>query len=273
MEKCLVTTLKAVVNNNNLPFYDGFVFNLHSSETGDLTPMNTNQDLYIKILEGDGSLYKIDGVNLGREVTTKLGIRYQSPTGDIGKILVKSKYDIKNIKTDHNITAEINLDDLKYMTNLEKFSGSKFIVKGSIDVFKNISGISVIMFNGVNCTGDISVFKDKVDMITLNISGYTSVLNITGDITTLYSLVNATSINLAHIPNIYGSYETLLENMYKNGRISGTMVNYFGPKCSFNNQPISGNNKYEATFSDSGVSVSKDRVVVGTYNGTEWSYM
>lgn len=95
MEKCLVTTLKAVVNNNNLPFYDGFVFNLHSSETGDLNPMNVkNQDLYIKILEGDGYLYTKDGVNLGREVTTKLGIRYQSPTRDIAKILVKSKYDI-----------------------------------------------------------------------------------------------------------------------------------------------------------------------------------
>lgn len=125
----------------------------------------------------------------------------------------------------------------------------------------------------MNCTGDISVFKDIVNLNNLSISGYGSILNITGDITTLYSLVNATTINLAHMPNIYGSYETLLENMYKNGRISGTMVNYFGPKCMFNNQLISGSNRYEATFSDSGVSVSKDSVVVGTYNGTEWSYV
>lgn len=144
MEKCLVTTLKAVVNNNNLPFYDGFVFNLHSSETGDLNPLNLNQDLYIKILEGDGSLYTKDGVNLGREVTTKLGIRYQSPTRDIAKILIKSKYDIKNLKSDQNIPAEINLDDLKYMTKLVKLGGSKFIAKGSIDVFKNLPNMTLI---------------------------------------------------------------------------------------------------------------------------------
>lgn len=159
------------------------------------------------------------------------------------------------------------------MTNLKNIGGAKFIVKGSIDVFKNLPNMEFINFNGVNCTGDISVFKDIVNLNNLIISGYGSILNITGDITTLSGLVNATIINLAHIPNIYGSYETLLENMYKNGRISGTMVNYFGHKCMFNNQLISGTNKYEATFSDSGVSVSKDSIVVGTYNGTEWSYV
>lgn len=270
MEKCLVTTLKAVVNNNNLPFYGGFVFSIDSANSGDLNLLNRgNKNLSIKILEGDGSFYSLANENLGREIGN-INFRYQSPTGDTAKILVKSKYDINVLNNDYGIKTYAKLKDLKFM-NMIKLKNT--IVTGDISNLANSSSLEECFINVINCEGDIIVFKDKVNIKSLIFSGYGLATNITGDITTLSGLVNAIMINLAHLPNITGKYETLIENMYKNGRRSGTMINYFGPKCMFNNQPISGNNKYEATFSDSGVSVSKDSVVVGTYNGTEWSYV
>lgn len=271
MEKCLVTTLKAVVNNNNLPFYGGFVFSIDSANSGDFNRLNRdNKNLSIKILEGDGSFYSSANENLGREIGN-INFRYQSPTGDTAKILVKSKYDINILGSDFSsLKIYVKLEDLKFM-NMIKLKYA--IVTGDISNLANSSSLEECRIDVINSEGDIIVFKDKVNIKSLIFAGYDTATNITGDITTLSSLVNATIINFAHLPNITGKYETLIENMYKNGRRSGTMINYFGPKCMFNNQPISGNNKYEATFSDSGVSVSKDSVVVGTYNGTEWSYV
>ena len=270
MEKCLVTTLKAVVNNNNLPFYDGFVFSVGSANSGDFNQLNRdNKNLSIKILEGDGSFYSKANENLGREIGN-INFRYQSPTGDTAKILVKSKYDINVLSNGFDIKTYVKLKDLKFM-NMIKFRN--VIATGDISNLANSSSLEECIIDAINCEGDIIVFKDKVNIKSLALSGYSEATNITGDITTLSGLVNATTINFAHIPNITGKYETLIENMYKNGRRSDTMINYFGPKCMFNNQPISGGNRYEATFSDSGVSVSKDSVVVGTYNGAEWSYV
>lgn len=271
MNKCLVTKLKASTGNTALPVAGGFFIEVKSADSGDIIiTSNDNSNITVELVEGDGAFYTTSGEYIGRKTTSPF--RYKSPTSTNAKVLVRGKYTTSMIFSDTSLIASLNIDDLKYSDIIKLNRTGNVSLKGNLSSCEKMVNLEIMVGDMVNVSGDISVFANKTKLLKLGFSGYESVKNIYGNINSFSNCILASEINLAHIPNITGRYETLLENMFKNGRTSGSMTNYLGPNCSFNNNALSGSDKYIATFSSSGISVTKKDVGVATYNGSTWSY-
>lgn len=149
----------------------------------------------------------------------------------------------------------LNLESLKTLP-LETLLGSTaspgpFYGDVSMIASEAIKTLELVSGNELKVTGNIESFKDS-DLLTSFVLLDT---NCHGDISTLGKLTSATRILFTNAPNIEGEVTDLLDNLFANGKVSGTVtIRIAGTFATYNGQ--SRLTDISATFTSSGWSVA-----------------
>ena len=159
----------------------------------------------------------------------------------------------------------IDFSDLKYCKGLKYLliSGD---ISGSVELASNNSllHLSITNSNIYATTEDISkVMSPAATNLSL-----TKATSVKGDISLLGDKIGLTVMYLTYT-DISGSVESLLENMWRNGRRSGRVTIVTGHNLAFDGV-MNGDWGYtiNATFSDSSIVASSD--FTKTFNGSTW---
>ena len=209
---CLVTKLKANVNDNSLLKIGEIRFTRRLNEKTASIRLNfSTYPVVIETLDGSACLTFDESMLTGltnRLVLDSLKYFYVKNTGVV--LRLNEKYNLSSIETD---VFTINLDDLKYCTKLENISGPN--CKGSLESIKtlpikvlaglkfeqsqyisSLSGLTslsnITLYHVDNIEGDISSLSS---LTGLNTIGFTS-KKLIGDISSLSSLTGLTYVNL-----------------------------------------------------------------------------
>ena len=250
MANCLVTKLKSVVNNDNLPKFGCLYFKAKTlASAGNYSyflKLETNDEVTISIKEEGYQFRREDSQTSVRSYTLRssMGIvDFKFENGDY-TVEVTNKYSITKIyfgyATDiENKLLNVNIDELKFNSGLTELSLwnsvdtdgslsslegknlttldlSKSKVIGNITSIASMKGLTSLNISNTEINGDISVLSEHIELNTLRLSKY-----ITGFIT---SLGKATKLVTLAAPNIEGTYEELATAMISNGRTSGTLT-------------------------------------------------
>lgn len=238
MNKCLVTKLKGVVNNDSLPILGGMFIKINKVDTP--TPytqsigLSVDKPVKIKII-GEG-FFTDKGLteNKGKEITygagsdSKIFVSNEDVT-----ICVLDKYSISQIQnwdnsldypTKQGTNKSFQLADLKYCTNLLSINFESNGVIGDIAELKYAKTLVLLVINGNYITGNLSSLKNLSNLQTLSLSN----TKINGDLSSLSNLTNLTSIS---IPSTYiaGDLSSLsnlrkLKNFYIDGTLSSPIT-------------------------------------------------
>lgn len=250
MANCLVTKLKSVVNNDNLPKIGCLYFKAKTlASAGNysyLLRLETNDEVTISIKEEGYQFRRGDSQTLVRSytLTSNMGITdFEFENGDY-TVEVTNKYSITKLYFGYaaetfNKLLNVDIDELKFNSgltelslwnsvdtcgslsslerkNLTKLDLSKSKVTGNITSIASMTGLTALNFNNTEIEGDISTLSEHTGLKILRVSDY-----ITGSIT---SLGKATQLTTLDASNIEGTYEELATAMISNGRTSGTLL-------------------------------------------------
>lgn len=204
MEKCLVTKLNGVINNDELPVLGCFKVkfdkvNKPTSYTQSIGIL-TNKPTTLKIV-GEG--YFTDSTftnNVGKEITIGDGGNSKIFVSNDGvTLLVSNKYNITafkdweeslNYPSKRGLNKHFNLEDLKYFNSLRVLDFNGQGVSGNISALENLP-ILQLYLDSKNITGDI---KSIGKISTLNLFELRG-SSVTGDISALANLKNLTNFS------------------------------------------------------------------------------
>jgi hypothetical protein len=264
MGNCLVTKLKGVVNNDNLPHLGRFLVTIGPWSEGATSSLNYNRKLtvwYTKVinpcaylLDKDKEVIEARSNNNSSFSTEYI---YPAPGDNPEKKYLDfyNKYEIRIIanlmmRSNTETPYKYDFDDLISLPKLEHFRLSGSHIKGTI--------LSVIE-KGTNSN---------------NWTGFALVAtNVTGTL--------ADYASLSHIPNIInfsgtpvtGTIESYVEAIFvKHNSPSGTtqISENYNENNTFNGGRLTDGN---IVFDGSSATVkNSSNVVLGTYNGTTWTY-
>ena len=248
MNKCLVTKLKATVDNPDLPFFGELVMELNGTFQGGYGQVNVDISGETKYtLVGDAYFVpnKDSEENLGKTLTkTGNTILYIKKTGT-ASLKMTNKYEVRHIGTpgtpnDGNAVSDIPSSRLRYCTKLMRIGDtSNAFTPYPLD-FKDLYLMS--------------------DLRNLFGGGFHKTNPVVHDI------------------------ESLVEGQIANGRQNGTLtIEYTGAPSgsgvtiTFNNVAVSWSSGVTITYnSDGGANVVFNaidgRTINGTYDGSSWSY-
>lgn len=244
MNKCLVTKLNGVVNNNSLTRLDEIKLHCHGTEklpnkvsglvTHGVSEIRLLGDGYFTNKEGTtnlGNTKKIDtsteGMPFPTEFTDKGTVSYF--IGSEQDVILKGKYDIKRFTGGMGINRigntafvyPMNVDLFKYSKNLEHFECDYMYMHYLINRNEPL-GIE----------GDLSVFANKPNLLKLNVGGYmlksenvNMHINLTGELKELATSPKLILINVNN-SDVHGKVEDLLNAMFQNGRRDGEIQIY-----------------------------------------------
>ena len=215
MEKnCLVTTYKAVVNDNSLLKIGEM--RLEAGTSTETVGKRINFTTYPQVIETlDGSLSLTNDENLLTGFTNKLTLSadnqyFYTKNQDV-VIVVSNKYDVTGVLCKD---TKINLDDLKYLPNLKSLEN--VFCKGSLESIKDkpisyLYGLqfekeqNIINLSGLTSLTNITLVQTNVSGDISAISGLTSLTNIilaqtnvSGNISAISGLTALTDINIAN---------------------------------------------------------------------------
>ena len=256
MGNCLVTKLKGVVTNDNLSYLGKISIKFLSDSTKGVAIKGTGN---VNVV-GDGTVSIFDGPqNVTETIIIPSYARIFSPSAANVKVIV-DKYDITEINNTVSHSAasvELNLDDLKYSTelavlrlencpnvsgNIENLPAS--IVNVDFERIPNIYGNAEHLhginatFDFVGCpniTGDAAViFGNNPDMLRF----YVDLSGITGSINSC-ACINL--ISLAPSASMTGEINTMAQSMVAAERASGTLVVSHNGKITYNGEVINAN--------------------------------
>ena len=260
MNNCLVTTLKAVVNNNSLLRMGEMRIKISSIES----PNEFSQSIKLRFmknvdLEIIGEGYFTDAtlsVNKGKKMTANAGDNIIHFSNGNYEIAVLDKYAIGGLlaaKEDGKFYSNkvININDFKYsnnlvyiitgpnnltgdisalsrLTSLTQLKISNNNLTGNISALSGLTSLTVLHIDGNNLTGDISALSGLTSLTIFN--GYNN--NLSGDISALSGLTSLFSLNLINNANIKGDMTSLkeltsLKNLYlgiEGDYVGGTKV-------------------------------------------------
>lgn len=186
---CLVTKLKAVVNNNNLPYLNGIVFEYDGTsfpalQYGGLA-IKVNNPTQLKVLSG--SLFT--DTSCTQEITQTTIIPEQDErilyikSGTSVKLVVNSVGNITKLGSSYNCNLHFNFNELYEFASLKSIIFTPFITQGRLeDLIEHLcegtwtlerldfsyqSANSNVTFNGIRITGGTSpnVYPVKEDNI------------------------------------------------------------------------------------------------------------
>lgn len=129
MNNCLVTKLKAVVENNDLPVLGEFQIKMNA-----IPSFLVNQTLYLQF-NVDSEIYSADGTkfvdNQGNPTSDRVSF-----TANVGKyvnlpmsaitICVKNKYNITDIRCNFERVEPINISDICYASNITRIDAKLY---------------------------------------------------------------------------------------------------------------------------------------------------
>ena len=305
--ECLVTNLKGVVDNDNLPKFGEVKLEVR----------HTRNDTMILVIGAGEYFSSLEVRAVGGTVTKIDDTHYELGNGNF-TIFVNHKYDITGFRVfganntsyaqDIYNTIIIDSEELKYSPNLDT---ATIKVKGNTNNlancnFKwlnqpdNVINTAEEYAKEVFLSGDIAyitkeslimlMLQDKADYLTGNISSFTNCPNLiamkvkgsqfktselTGNIASLATVLSLTGdVNFGRT-KVTGNAEDMLKGMYVNGRRSG-YFSFNGDSYAYLNGQLMGQDWLDCTFSDSGVTITKrtDSSLVATYTAAtdSWTY-
>lgn len=220
MEKCLVTKLQGIVNNESLRKIDELIINYKAGAATDYS----KQKVQINSNLGSPEIRVI-----GSKLVDTSGSDAQSKLGDnyVSNFDCNIYIDKKQLLSDLSFDGErfnFDLAELLYCKNMVNFTGSSSSgVKGDISCFKGTPYIKRIsLYGDTNVRGDISVLANyDIEQLILH-----SCPNITG---TLDSLLNSTSLFDVQLvgTKISGNVNDFLTNL-ANKKKSGNLRFFSG---------------------------------------------
>ena len=273
MGKCLITKLNGVVNINNFKYIDAVVVKFNVVEQ----QKNTNSSIVVNCVNDKTLRVEcIKGHFTDSSFSNDLGsVNDNFTKGRLfvsnGAVLkINSKQNIQKISFEDGISddgnKEIDLDDLKYCSNLESLLIGGNNITGSLEMVAKNKLEMLSIKNTHFCTDTLAISKVlSVNATNLELKGATNVI---GDISLLADAIALTNINMMNT-GISGNIETLLERMWKKGKKSGTLKLILGGAVSFNGK-THGDGGYSiiVTFSDSSIVAAAD--ITRTFNGSAW---
>lgn len=228
MNKCLVTKLNGIVNNNAILKLGEMRLKVTSTAnpTGasQLITFNFNKDCEVKII-GDGYITDSNlSENKGKSIVIPANIStdvYFS-NGDY-EVSIADKYSIVVFKGYSN-NASINIEDLKYSNGLTFLWSQSQKSFGDLSCLKDLVGLTNLILVSSNYTGKLSDLSRLTSLTELNISdskieGDLSEISDLASLQTLYlpafvsgnvsSLAKMTSLAYLQITNAIGDLSQL----------------------------------------------------------------
>lgn len=274
MGKCLITKLNGVANIDNPKYIDAVVIKFNVVEQ----QKNTNSSIAISSV--NGKTLKVECIK-GHFTDSSFSIDLGSVNSNFtsGRLFVSNgtvlkinyKQNINRISFEDGISddgnKEIDLDDLKYCSNLESLLIGGNHITGSLEmVAKN--KLEYLSIKNTNFNTDTLAISKVLSADATNLD-FKNATNVVGDISLLADAIALANINMLN-SGISGNVETLLERMWKKGKKSGTLKLILGGAVSFNGT-THGNGGYAitVTFSNSNIVAVAD--VTRTYDGNSWT--
>lgn len=272
MGKCLVTKLSGSTENDNLNYLDSVVIqfkpvDVQTAKNSSIVIQSVSQNTPVKVECLKGNFTSSDFSTANGTSTDVTNARLYVSNGAIIKL--SKKQDISKISFDDGVGDDsnkiIDFSDLKYCKGLKYLliSGD---ISGSVELANNNSllYLSITNSNIYATTEDISkVISPEATGLIL-----TKATSVKGDISLLGDKIGLTKMYLTYT-DISGSVESLLENMWRNGRRSGKFTIVTGHNLVFDGK-THGDFGYaiSATFSDNSIVASSD--ITKTFNGSTW---
>ena len=272
MGKCLVTKLSGSTENDILKYLDSVVIqfkpvDVQTAKNSSIVIQSVSNDTPVKVecLKGNFTSSDFSTINgTSNDVTNS---RLYVSNGAVIKL--SKKQDIAKISFDDGVGDDnnkiIDFSDLKYCKGLKYLliSGD---ISGSVELASNNSllYLSITESNIYATIEDISkVLSPEATKIIL-----TKATSVKGDISLLGDKIGLTTMYLTYT-DISGSVESLLENMWRNGRRSGKVVIVTGHNLSFDGE-THGDYGYtvQAIFSDNSIVATSN--ITKTFNGSTW---
>ena len=272
MGKCLVTKLSGSAENDNLKYIDSVVIQFKSvdvqtAKNSSIVIRSVSEGTPVKVecLKGNftsSDFSTVDGIS-----TDVTNARIYVSNG--ATIKLSKKQDVVKISFDDGVGDDnnkiIDFNDLKYCKGLKYLliSGD---ISGSVELANNNSllNCSIKNSNIHATTEDISkVLSPAATELVL-----TKSTSVKGDISLLGDKIGLTTMYLAYT-DISGSVESLLENMWKNGRRSGKVTIVTGHNLAFDGR-TNGDYGYTVTATFSGNSIVASGDITKTFNGSTW---
>lgn len=264
MNKCLVTTLKGVVNDNNLRKLGEFRFTKRAgiAATADscFVSVSSIEDSTVEILN-DGQFCQsgsgIPDTAAGKIKTFPAGSTYSFWVTPGSIVSIRSKYTITRLA---HAYADFDLSELNYMTELKElicqFSGG---LTGDIAELTKLSKLNYLALpQATKLTGNISALSSMTNLtyIALNYS------RLSGDIASLGTLTNLDTLSLGDSV-ITGNIEDLVSAQISAGRTSGTIALPYikATKLFYEGQPVATNPNVPANSSNNAISWTSDGTI------------
>lgn len=274
----LITKLPDSVTDGNLLKLGDFVFHIKNAATATLRYLQTNLTNF-KIV-GEGHFTNSAGTeDLGKDYTLPSGQQYVYLSAGEYEVVINPKYSLNGIYFADSTEADIG----EGFPDYDGFEGATFksakITQGgnALDICK------LMFFTNIDVTGPNTskkvvgdatkaVLEGRVrsivsarqsfslDLDQLSNTALTNLLvggntKVVGDIVNLAKSTGIGNISIFENTNVHGVLEDLLDGMYANGKVSGSIaINLVGTSVTYNGSAIAATKA--ASFTSSGWTVS-----------------
>ena len=208
MNKCLITKLNGIVNNENLLKIGEFRIKIDKVQT----PSTSNRSLAIGVniptnIRIIGSGYFTDE-NLSADKGKSLllnpkSLNYIYVSNDDITISIENKYNLTRFNCNavqnpwdvgmNHANIHINIEDFKYSTALTGLGLSSTSVSGDIAAVKNLTALTGLILSSTSVSGDIAAVKNLTALTSLALSS----TSVSGDIAAVKNLTALTGLALS----------------------------------------------------------------------------
>lgn len=216
--KALVSKLQEVIDNDNLPYFNGVVIELqppYSSADYLGDSINRDDPCYIKLFNGkfpDNSVEKplkdLSSTLVPDDESQKI-LALLHPFDKLRVGPINNKARAKNIQEVfdwagagttglhfNGSSGYGNIEEVKNLTALTALTFSNTNVSGDISAVKNLTALTMLGLSNTNVIGDIKAVKNLTDLTLLGLSN----TNISGDVNNInankcIAYIDGTSIN------------------------------------------------------------------------------
>ena len=218
---CLLTKLKASVNNDALRLFDGVRIELEPHTDGNPVKGYINFLAATKAyLRGDGQFTNSSGTPIGKVMDISGGLVEFCTTPEGGILEFEGRSFVDSIEM-FDYTS-MDLAEVTYLDNMVDLKVTKpfgDISSLNPEIMRSLSYLS--LYKASELTGDISSLKDFTTLTSLYA---TQLYNVTGNIAILGKLTSLTFMQLAD-SQIYGSLESFVAAQRSNGRTTCDGIN------------------------------------------------
>ena len=263
---CLVTKYKGAVQNNNLPYYSGIVFENKGTQMTTITCPHATA----KVISGNVYL---DSAKTQPVSTRKLGNDDCLYMDVASKVLLTSKYDplITQVGNKGNYSPQgsafLDASQINY-SKLRNIYGSNFATEGLVDL-STLSELRIIAFNNTSNNASFVIPEGTINSTIqqVQITKFApNSQNIECNLSVFNKGTSLTRLNLQDEISVSGDVNTMLDAMVTKGRTSGTLVlNLGGTSCTYT--PAGGTQKV-LTHADGETNGWKITV---TFTGSGWT--